>query len=99
MSLRSDTLHCVVRAPRDGDALALALGLLSAGDCLLLLQDGVWAAHDLDTVLPADVQGYVLGSDLRKRSVGAPLNPHFSIIDEARFVELAASSARQVCWA
>lgn len=99
MSSRSDTLHCVVRAPHDGDAFAMAIGILSAGDCLLLLQDGVRAAHDLDTVLPAGVQGYVLGSDLRKRSACTPLNPHFSIIDEAQFVALAANTARQVCWA
>jgi len=99
MSLRSDTLHCVVRSPRDGEAFALALALVAPGDGVLLLQDGVWAAADSSTTLPAGVCGYVLAGDLMKRGIGAPINPHFSVIDEASFVALAANAARQVCWA
>lgn len=99
MSSRSETLHCVVRAPRDGEALALALSLLRPGDALLLMQDGVFAAFDEAVAVPAGVEACVLMSDVLRRGLDPARIRGFAPVDEAGFVALAARSARQVCWA
>lgn len=99
MSSRSETLHCVVRAPRDGEALALALDLLRPGDALLLMQDGVFAAFDDAVAVPAGVEACVLMGDVLRRGLDPARIRGFSPVDEAGFVALAARTARQVCWA
>lgn len=99
MSSRSETLHCVVRAPRDGEALALALDLLRPGDALLLMQDGVFAAFDAAVAVPAGVEACVLMGDVLRRGLDPARIRGFSPVDEADFVALAARTARQVCWA
>ncbi|HQW81750.1 MAG: sulfurtransferase TusB [Rhodanobacteraceae bacterium] len=99
MSSHSETLHCLVRAPRDGEALALALSVLAAGDALLLLQDGVRAAFLDDLALPDGVEGCVLISDVLRRGLDPRHIRGFVAIDESGFVALAARMRRQVCWA
>ena len=99
MSSPSDTLHCVVRAPRDGEALPLALRFVAPGDALLLLQDGVRAAFGAGVTVPAGVEAYVLMNDVLRRGLDPQRIEGFSAIDEAGFVALAAQKARQVCWA
>ena len=99
MSSRSETLHCLVRAPRDGEALTLALSVLATGDALLLLQDGVHAAFLDDLVLPAGVEPCVLMVDVLLRGLDPQRIRGFNPIDEAGFVALAARMQRQVGWA
>ena len=99
MSSVSETLHCVVRSPRDGEALALASAVAASGDALLLLQDGVWAVVAQNIELPPGVSGYALASDLARRGIVLPASSAFSAVDDAGFVDLAANSMRQVCWA
>lgn len=99
MSSRSDTLHCLVRAPRDGESLALALSLLRPGDVLLLMQDGVQAAFLDELPVPAGVEACVLMSDVLRRGLDPARIRGVVPIDEAGFVDLAARTGRQVCWA
>ncbi|HRG15984.1 MAG TPA: DsrH/TusB family sulfur metabolism protein [Pseudomonadota bacterium] len=99
MSSRSDTLHCVVRAPRDGEALALVLSMLRPGDVLLLMQDGVRAALADDVCVPDGVDARVLMGDLLRRGLDPVRIRAFVPVDEAGFVALAARTTRQVCWA
>lgn len=99
MSSRSDTLHCVVRAPRDGETLSLALSMLKPGDVLLLMQDGVWGAYSEHIRVPEDVEACVLMGDVLRRGLDPARIRGFVPVDEAGFVALAARTARQVCWA
>lgn len=99
MSSRSETLHCVVRAPRDGEALTLALSLLRPGDTLLLMQDGVHAAFRESLDVPEGVETCVLIGDVMRRGLDPARIRGFVAVDEAGFVALAARSGRQVCWA
>ena len=99
MSSASDTLHCVVRAPRDGEALALALATAVAGDVILLMQDGVLAAVSPNVPLPPGVRGFVLEADLARRGMTRAADSSFLAIDASGFVALAAGALRQVCWA
>jgi tRNA 2-thiouridine synthesizing protein B len=99
MSSRSDTLHCVVRAPRDGETLSLALSMLTPGDVLLLMQDGVWAAYSEHIRVPEGVEACVLMGDVLRRGLDPTRIRGFALVDEAGFVALAARTARQVCWA
>jgi sulfur relay protein TusB/DsrH len=99
MSSRSETLHCVVRAPLDGEALALALPLLRPGDALLLMQDGVRAAFLEHIDVPKGVETCVLIGDVVRRGLDPTRIRGFVAIDEGGFVALAARAGRQVCWA
>jgi sulfur relay protein TusB/DsrH len=99
MSSRSDTLHCVVRSPRDGEALTQALSMLRSGDVLLLMQDGVWAAFADDVQVPEGVEACVLMGDVLRRGLDPARIRGFKPVDEAGFVALAARTSRQVCWA
>jgi len=97
--LPAHTLHCVVRAPLDGEAMLLAVAAAVRGDCVLLLQDGVRAAVAGAVVLPPGVRGYVLMADLIVRGLDPQQVDGFVAIDAAGFVALAAAARRQVCWA
>lgn len=99
MSSRSDTLHCVVRAPRDGEALALAMSMLRPGDVLLLMQDGVWAAFADEVRVPEGIEACVMMGDVLRRGLDPARIRAFVPVDDAGFVALAARTSRQVCWA
>ena len=99
MSSASDTLHCIVRAPAEGEAWALMQAMLAPGDAVLLLQDGVRAAFLAGINLPAGVSGHVLMGDVLMRGLDPQGIRGFSAIDEAGFVALAVVKSRQVCWA
>ncbi|MBI2396161.1 MAG: sulfurtransferase TusB [Xanthomonadales bacterium] len=99
MSSASDTLHCIVRAPAEGEAWALMLAAIAPGDAVLLLQDGVRAAFQPGAELPPGVSGHVLMGDVFKRGLDPQRIRGFAALDEAGFVALAAAKSRQVCWA
>ena len=99
MSSRSDTMHCVVRAPRDGEALAQALSMLRSSDVLVLMQDGVWAAFSDDVQVPAGIESFVLMGDVLRRGLDPARIRGFRVVDEAGLVALAVRTSRQVCWA
>lgn len=99
-------LHMVVRPPWAGDALARALDALAPGDVLLLAQDAVAAA-----VAPAALEpriaarlvaagARVLGHDLAARGIAASALPAgLVVVDDAAWVELAATCDACVTWA
>lgn len=99
MSSHSETLHCLVRAPRDGEAWKLALSVLRPGDVLLLLQDGVHGAFGDAPKLPVGVKAKVLIEDVFRRGLDPMQLRGFEAIDARGFVALAAEASRQVCWA
>lgn len=94
-------LHIVNRSPAVSASLRQCLARLGAGDSLLLIEDGVYAAlagceaaH-----LLAGCKVYALQSDLAARG----LEPKqwlagLEAVDYAGFVELAAGHAQVVSW-
>ena len=93
------TLHLVNAAPGRSDALAACLATLSAGDALLLLEDGVQGAlgAHLDP-LPAGVACHVLGPDVAARGLEARIDPSIARLDYAGFVAACAAHDRVVSW-
>lgn len=97
------TLHTVNKALSRSPVLESCLRLLQAGDALLLLEDGVYAArqnaverslwHDI----PQDVRLYVLGPDLVARGISG-LQAGFTVVDDAGFVQLCCDCDKTVSW-
>lgn len=84
--------------------LKRCLSLLSEGDTVLLLEDGVYAAMnnpentDLwETVLPK-VTLHVITDDLADRGISGQLVSRFEPADWTQFVALAAASTKVVSW-
>lgn len=93
------TLHLVNAAPPRSDALAACLRSVGAGDAVLLIEDGTYAAARSGSLeAPAGVQLHVLEPDARARGLSARLAAHISPVDHAGFVRLAVEHARVVTW-
>lgn len=91
-------LHTLHRSPRLTDFAAL-LRLLSEGDELLLLQDGVTAAVDgnryLESLRNAPIKVYALNEDLIGRGLTGQISNDIILIDYTDFVRLTVKhSAR-----
>ena len=97
-------LHTLNKSPQHRALLDACLNAINAGDALLLLQDGVYAAlrTDQNTRLFADsVSGvtlFALQEDLLARGLTGHLMPNFTTIDYAGFVELACLHSKTVSW-
>ncbi len=97
------TLHTVNKPLTRSPVLKSCLRLLQAGDCLLLLEDGVYEARDYpdrDSVwadLPAGVTVYVLEPDLAARGLAMTDN-RMTCVDDAGFVQLVCDCERTVSW-
>lgn len=97
-------LHIVNRAPSAGGMTEPLLGLLSAGDGLLLIENGVYGA--LWGVLPierysvlAEVSRFVLVPDLEVRGLALDrCDPSFQLTDYAGFVDLIARFDASISW-
>ena len=94
------TLHTLNASPASG-AFADCLGMVAAGDALLLLGDGVYAAMAgtgararLDA---CGVQLYVLGDDAAAAGVLARMDA-VTVIDFDGFVALSEQFPRQLAW-
>lgn len=99
------TLHTYNKSPDAGEQrLKACLRMLAAGDSLLFLEDGVYAAAqmgkdtELRNMLPAGVALYALAPDLAARGISAKIPADFSNIDYSDFVRLCLAHPRVVNW-
>lgn len=99
------TLHLVTVSPAAGSALADALRAAAAGDSLLMLQDGVYAAASgsawtilLDTARERQVTVHALRDDALARGVAARLHAGVALVDDDGFVALTERHARVASW-
>ncbi len=84
------TLHIVNKSPFRTDALQRCLALVSPGDSILLIEDGVLAANLstlADSLAGRDVNCYALSEDLVARSVSVA-DTCIWTVDAAGFVTL-----------
>lgn len=88
----STTLHIVSQSDTESDALSRCLAAVSAGDAVLLTENGVYACRQL---AEAKIKGYALEPDIKARNVEAG---KLDIIDYDGFVELCARHAKTVSW-
>jgi len=99
------TLHTYNKAPDDSAArLQNCLRMLAPGDSLLLLEDGVYLAAQLQPgaplrgQIPEGVKLYTLDSDVAARGISGKIPVDFSGIDYADFVQLCLAHPRVVNW-
>ncbi len=99
------TLHTYNKSLSTGEArLHNCLRMLAPGDSLLLLEDGVYVATQLQqgepirSMIPAGVTLYALTPDLAARGISAKIPSDFSGIDYAGFVQLCLTHPRVVNW-
>ena len=94
-------LHTLHRSPWVTDFAAL-LRLLSEGDELLLLQDGVTAAVDgnryLESLRNAPIKVYALNEDLIARGLTGRISNDIIPIDYTDFVRLTVKHSSQMAW-
>jgi tRNA 2-thiouridine synthesizing protein B len=93
-------LHTVNQSPGTGSALASCLRIIDGKDCLLLLEDGVYAARagQADTLLEAGCKICVLEADAAARGLLQLLEPGVELVDYADFVALAAECDSVQSW-
>ncbi|HEI8868959.1 TPA: sulfurtransferase complex subunit TusB [Serratia odorifera] len=94
-------LFTLSRSPLQCDLPAL-LRLISSGDALLLLQDGVLAAlagsAPLDLLLNAPISLYALEDDLSARGLSGYISHNVTVIGYNQFVELTEKHRSQMAW-
>jgi tRNA 2-thiouridine synthesizing protein B len=94
------TLHIVNKSCHSNQALQRCLSLSASGDSILLIEDGVYAAHDSDATLLSKVPGinwYALDSDLAARGV-TQVSGKIEQVDYMGFVELVCKCRNSVSW-
>ncbi len=92
-------LHTISRSP-DSALLQSCLKVLSVGDSILFIEDGVYHGH-ADTELqeiPAAVTVYALREDMLARATLAKSAERVEAIDTKRFVELCCAHDKVVSW-
>ncbi len=88
-------LHIVSKSPFSHDALQRCLAVLTPGDMLLLIEDGVLAHASPTPLLPADGNAvFTLSADAAARGISLPANA----VDYAGFVDLVARADKSVSW-
>ncbi|WP_261841007.1 sulfurtransferase complex subunit TusB [Aliamphritea ceti] len=97
------SLHTLNKAPGNSTALQDCLNSLQAGDALLLIEDGVYAALNAYDELfqhakSLGVDCYVLEADTDARGLKA-LNSLFTTASYNTFVELSCQHQPVVSWA
>ena len=94
-------LHTLMTSPFRCD-LAAMLRLLSEGDDVLLLQDGVIAALEgtaaLEALLNAPISLYVLKEDLAARGLSAQISTRVTGVSYTDFVALVVKNPQQMTW-
>ena len=96
--MSTPSLHIVNKSSLDSNALSSCLAVATPGDCLLLIEDGVYSVLDPDW-LPTAIEIYVLAEDLQARGLGADsVDARIRSVDYAGFVELACRCTRSVSW-
>jgi tRNA 2-thiouridine synthesizing protein B len=99
------TLHTYNKSLGAGEArLQNCLRMLASGDSLLLLEDGVYLAAQLQAgtplrgLIPQGVTMYAMHPDLTARGISGKIPEDFSGIDYAGFVQLCLTHPRVVNW-
>lgn len=92
-------LHTVNKSPLSHSCLQECLASCSAGDAVLLIEDGVYAVRTLDRLsLPAAVKWFVLQADLDTRGLAGDLDARVTAISDQGFVTLATEYTKVVSW-
>ena len=90
------TLHTVNKTAANG-ALKACLRVVSSGDSLLLLEDGVYQASQLAQHPQAlDLHLFALQEDAAARGISLPTS--ITPISYAQFVDLVCQQQRSVSW-
>jgi len=96
------SLHIVNKSSLDSHALTSCLAVATPGDCLLLIEDGVYSVLDpswREADLHTHLEIYALAEDLQARGLDADsLDSRIRRVDYAGFVALACRCARSVSW-
>ncbi len=98
-------LHTVNKSPYSSDSLNVCLGYLQAGDSVLLIEDGVYAAMKSGSSAATLTSGmsnakvYALGPDLKARGIASDaLVDGVEVVGFDGFVKLAAESDKVQSW-
>lgn len=96
-------LHTVNKSPFNNGSFAECLAYCSAHSSVLLIEDGVYAAQRgtaYSEVIAArdDIHFYVLAADIAARGIQHQLCNAVSVVDDAGFVELAATHDTVQSW-
>lgn len=99
------TLHTYNKSLSAGEArLRNCLRTLAPGDSLLLVEDGVYLAAELQAgsavrdMIPPGVKLYALTPDVAARGISGKVPVDFSGIDYGGFVQLCLAHPRVVNW-
>lgn len=93
------SLHTVNRSP-DSNLLESCIKVVSAGDAILFIEDGVYYCNSpikLKTITET-VKVYGLREDMLTRATLAKTMDSVEAIDTARFVELCCEHDKVVSW-
>ena len=98
------TLHIVNQSPAKDNTYASCLRVAQAGDSILLIEDGVYAAlatavASAPIVAAPDRMGfYALEPDIAARGLAGRTNVAVELVDYAGFVELTERHQQIVSW-
>jgi tRNA 2-thiouridine synthesizing protein B len=99
------TLHTVNKSPFERNALKSCLGHLTAGDAVLMIEDGVVGARKGSSAAPmvqAALQNgkvYALASDLAARGIKQQdVIDGIQLVDYGGFVDLVTQHDRTAAW-
>ncbi len=93
------TLHTLNRPPSNTALLTDCLNACSSGDCLLLIEDGVYCALAQQPLeLPEGVTACVLAADVAARGLQSRLHDSIRQVDDAGFVKLCCEHPRVISW-
>ena len=96
--MSSPTLHIVNKSRLNSHALASCLAVVTPGDSLLLIEDGMYSVLDASW-LPTQMEIHVLTEDLQARGLDAgALDTRIQCVDYPGFVALACRCTRTVSW-
>ena len=89
-------LHTVNQSPFSSHLLKTCISMVSPGDEILLLENGVYGVqHQLLNSCPCPV--YAIEADLSARGLAEKAR-HVSVIDYAGYVDLCIIHQKQVAW-
>ncbi len=99
------TLHTVNKHSLNSDLLSSCLRVARSGDCILLIEDGIYNVRTLADVAAGQgcelsaLQCCVLRDDLTARGLDESALPDFiAAVDHAGFVALACAHRQSVHW-
>ena len=96
-------LHTVSKSPDNSSALASALRSALPGSCILLLEDGVFAAREgtaaaSQLTAAGDIRVYALTEDVAARGLQDLLAPGIELVDYHGFVRLSVECHAVQSW-